>query len=454
MSRVIPDPIQWSEGLLLEPHHFQQLSSRLDSLVQALPTLYVPFYWGVRAFDYNTSDLMKGVLNVRALEVVMPDGLHLALSPRDQLQLDLRALPAGTAQPVLIHLACPLSDGQTPPARQRFWSYRDDPVPDENTGERAVAIPRLRPRVELIAGPEPPARYTSFPLIEVRREGETYFPTEFTPPTLHVAVSSPVGRICTHVCQRLRTKAVHLAEQAIAAPQTAFAAEARFQLHALLSGLPALEAVLKIEPVHPFPLYLELCRLAGHVAILGHSLTPPPFQAYVHDDLRPAFDEVAQFILKAVDEGVPDSVRRFSFVEEQEIFRLPADPEWTRALVSGSEARAVLAVRTDAGESLAVTWAENCVISGRAAIASQLGRRILGFTRRPTGRVGDLMAFKGLYLFELIADGEVMRPEDDLFVLGSTSGVRPDALYLYIVMPTTRETPARPGRTESTEVPG
>jgi type VI secretion system protein ImpJ len=37
MDRPIPDLIQWHEGLLLTPQHFQQLSSRVEWLIQAQP---------------------------------------------------------------------------------------------------------------------------------------------------------------------------------------------------------------------------------------------------------------------------------------------------------------------------------------------------------------------------------------------------------------------------------
>jgi type VI secretion system protein ImpJ len=65
MDRPIPDLIQWHEGLLLTPQHFQQLSSRVESLIQALPGWYMPFYWGVRTFDYDRTGLSAGVLTVK-----------------------------------------------------------------------------------------------------------------------------------------------------------------------------------------------------------------------------------------------------------------------------------------------------------------------------------------------------------------------------------------------------
>ena len=73
-------------------------------------------------------------------------------------------------------------------------------------------------------------------------------------------------------------------------------------------------------------LYVEACRLAGQVAILSRGLLPPVFPAYVHNDPRKSFDHVLHFIAQAVEEGVPDTVRRFAFEQDDEAFRLTADP--------------------------------------------------------------------------------------------------------------------------------
>ena len=437
MNRPIPDLIQWHEGLLLTPQHFQQLSSRVESLIQALPEWYVPFYWGVRRFEYDSTDFTAGVLTVRRLDAIMPDGLHVSVAgDKDELQLDLRPL-AGTLRhgPMLVHVAIPLANGHAQATMNRFASYEGDPVADENTGEGGVAIPRLRPQLSLIAAAQPPARFTSFPLIEVRCEGETFLPTSFMPPSLHVTLSSPLGRKCAELSERLRTRAIALAERAVLAPQSPFAAEARSQLHALVSALPAFEAVLRTEAAHPCALYVEACRLAGHVAVLGRGLLPPVFPPYIHNDPRKSFEQVAQFIVQAVDEGVPDTVRRFAFEQDGEAFRLPADPAWTGAFALGTLTHVVLAVRCDAERDHVMTWGENCVIGGMNTIASLLGRRVLGLRRRYAEHIGELRPPRGVHLFELVPDAEILPPGEDLVVLGSSAGVRPEALYLYAYDP-------------------
>jgi type VI secretion system protein ImpJ len=423
--------------MLLTPQHFQQLAARAETQMQDLPGRYVPFYWGVRRFEYDTGQLSGGVLTVLALDAVMRDGCAVQLAPeRDALQLDLRPLAGRMRQaPLLVYLAMPLPVGHVPGAQQRFTSYAGDPVVDDNTGEGSVSIPRLRPNLSLIAGAEPPARFISFPLIEVRCEGELFVATPaFIPPALTVATSSTLGKLCAGICDRLRAKAAVLAEKAMLAPQSAAGTEARGQLACLVSELPAFEALQRTE-AHPFLLYLELCRVAGQVAVLGRSALPPVFAAYAHDDIARSVEPLVQFILRSIDEGVPDTVRRFTFLQEGDTFRLPADPAWSAAFAWRSLARAVLAVRCDAAVEDAVAWGDNCVIGGASGIKSLLARRILGFARQHADTIGELQPPRGAFLFELTPDEEVFTPGDDLLVLQSTAGVRPEALYLYLVDP-------------------
>jgi type VI secretion system protein ImpJ len=179
-------------------------------------------------------------------------------------------------------------------------------------------------------------------------------------------------------------------------------------------------------------LYLELCRVAGAVAVIGKSLVPPLFPAYIHNDPRRAFDEVARFIVHSVDEGVPDLFQRYAFDQEGEAFRLLPDPGWTERLAPGAKSRVVMAVQSEASDEAAVGWGVNCVIGSRSRIRSLLSRRILGLPRRPAEHVGELPARRGTVLFDVTADAEAFTPDDDLIVLGSAPGVRPTALYLYV----------------------
>src|ERR671923_78357 len=61
-AHEIPESIQWHEGLLLTPQHFQQMSLRHESLLQYVAGAIAPFGWGVRRFEWDAAALAGGRL--------------------------------------------------------------------------------------------------------------------------------------------------------------------------------------------------------------------------------------------------------------------------------------------------------------------------------------------------------------------------------------------------------
>src|SRR6185312_12179473 len=175
----VPDAVQWHEGMLLAPQHFQQLAVRNDALLQYHMLAAAPFHWGVRRLRFDPMLLLDGTYRVVELEAVMPDGLR--VSYREGDPTDLSVSVAGRVpdrnSAITIHLAVPAARGATASANgdfARFASYEGTPVPDLNTGEGEISVPRLRPRLSLIAGDTPPDKFSSFPIAQVAYRDEAY----------------------------------------------------------------------------------------------------------------------------------------------------------------------------------------------------------------------------------------------------------------------------------------
>ena len=166
----VPQRIEWHEGMLLAPQHFQQVSARLDALV-AWHTLAVsPFGWGVRKLVLDSALLPAGLFRVRLLEAILPDGTAVVFSADDSmhgtLDLDLSPFAAQLdAGPLDIHLVLPLSrstrERGTP---SRFRSVAGQPVEDEVSEAVPADVPRLIPNLSLAAGATPSGLYTHFPI--------------------------------------------------------------------------------------------------------------------------------------------------------------------------------------------------------------------------------------------------------------------------------------------------
>jgi type VI secretion system protein ImpJ len=447
LHSAIPDAIQWHEGMLLMPQHFQQLSARIEGMIRQLSTLATPYLWGISAFDFDRSALVAGRLRVSRVSALMPDGFRVEAGSDVglELELDLKQSEQPHSGTTMIYLVVPAQGSlSTRGDLARFQSYDGEAVADETTGESAIPIPRLRPRVSLWAGSPPPSRFESVPLLEVTQQGETFLETGFIPPLLRVSPVSPLGSICGAATGIVREKTFFLADKLRGGAYRegdAEQMETRARVQSLAAGLPPAEAALESGHAHPFQLYLAMCHLAGHVARVTFSLVPPQFAPYRHEDLRATFLPVTNFIQQSVTEAVIESWKTYPFRLLNQSFELPGLAALDQALAGGGtldEPNLAIALRPAAGhaEESAVLWGEGCLIGSSSSMPRLLSNRVLGAERRLVERMPDLNPPRGMVLFALEADAASIRPGEGLQLLErSSDGGRPAEAVLYVRRP-------------------
>jgi type VI secretion system protein ImpJ len=306
----VDDAVAWYEGMLLAPQHFQQAQLQADELLGYHLAALSPYHWGVRRLALDCAALPGGTFTVQELEAVMPDGLVARHDAGTGPTLTVALAPyAETArQGVLtVHLAV-RSRAARPAASgplARYACYRGAPVADQLTGEGAVEIPRLRPRLALLVSAQRPRGWVSLPLARVRRAEHGWTLAQALPPLLSLPPEVPLGRRCARLAGAVRARAAQLAHalrRARAAGEPARAAAAQCGLAALCAALPRLEALLGSGAAHPFSIHLALCDLAGHLAAAGPGCAVPPFRAYDHDDPQGSLGPVLEFCERATEE--------------------------------------------------------------------------------------------------------------------------------------------------------
>lgn len=436
--RWLPEAIQWHEGMLLAPQHFQQSALRQEGLLHYHASFLAPFHWGFSRLSFDLDLLLQGVLRVTELEAVMPDGLIVSRSPGDpgDLEADLTPLADQIKRgPLAVHLAVPGRRAGLSPVKgdlPRYESLEGDPVADESTGDGDVRIPRLRPRATLLVTDAPPQKYVSMPIARVVYEEENYALSSYLPPLLRVAPGSPVAELGSGIAQRLREKAVFLSER-VRSPMVASRPpqllETKAMIQSLVAGLPHFEAVLGTGRSHPYALYLALTWIVGNAAALGRGLVPPLLEPYDHDDPWASFERARQFLFRVIDEGILESYTAFPFHLEHGLFNLAFDEAWR-------DRRLVMGVRGLPGmtETEVVAWVEECLIGSQERMPSMRNRRILGAARRRIEGDGDLVPASGVVMFALEADPEFIETNDILQVWNAGDRDRPGAseVILYV----------------------
>lgn len=436
MVLLATDAIQWHEGMLLLPQHFQQNDIRTRELLHFHIAEISPYHWGVRQLEFDRSLLTAGTLQINVLEAVMQDGLVISTyaSEDEVIEYDLTQHRELFEQgPQMIYMAVrkriagkPNAAGKDP----RLLSRDSGPIIDENTGEGNLRIPRYVPNVLIFVGKKPPQMFDSFPLMQVSLESNAYMLQPFLPPVLKVFKESDLGKTCVQISARIREKISYLSERMLSRVEGYMTQDAENASKALATSLIPFEALLNSEAVHPFQLYISLCQLAGQVSGLHPAQIPPIFKPYNHDNLQVSYDEVLDFIFLMIDR-IQEGYTVIPFEKSGRDFGLKLRKEWT-------DDTFILGAKAPVAMSMAelTQWVKDAVIVTDSFVTTAMDSRVLGLVRKII--TGDeklqLVPARGVILFEATVNPDFIKPEESLHVfnVSDTDEKRPIEVVMYI----------------------
>jgi len=434
----LSDRIQWHEGMLLTPQHFQQEGARIDALLAWQTLAATPYGWGVRSLAVDEALLTTGILRVRQLEAILPNGMAVsydsATAQGQRLEFDLTALGEAMAQQ---DLAVYLVVGNTRSLRQpgqpsMFRGIESPAVEDQVSQAMPADVPRMAVNLALAAGPAPSSAYTYLKLMTVNKGNEIVRQGAFMPALLEVPEASPVRQRAQLLATHMRNKAVFLARQTA---QPSSRAEDRLnlleqkaRLSSLILNLPLLEAVLRCPVVQPLPLYLALCAQLGPLATLRPGAVPLLPPGYDHADAWPAFDAVLAALNDLVAE-VSQEWKTVVFSYDGQAFSLAMQPEWVGA-------RLVVGLRGQPDRE-AAQWMAGAAIGSRTVWTSLTDRRVLGAPRRAIDEAPELglRASAGYTLFSIDVTDEFIVADQALLISNANESLqaqRPQEVVLFI----------------------
>lgn len=428
-ARDLAEAIQWHEGLLLAPQHFQQLAKRHEELLAFHVLAGLPYCWGVRDIEFDSGLLGAGTLRVIGLQAIMPDGLVVSHQPgaAEDPPLELELAPyAGQLEAGELPIYLAVAIGQ-----DRYRSVAGPLVSSEHSESEPIEIPRLLPKLQLMAGDAPSARYVSFPLAAVKRENGVYKLGSFVPPLVQMTTNSTLWQMCNALASSLREKGVFLAKQT-SIPSSGVEdrlqfLESRDRLRSIVVLLPYYEAILGTEGIHPYPLYVALSSLCGPLSLLKAGAVPPAPVPYRHTDLHATFETLiaqANTMLKSVSV----TYREVKFRFENGMFALTIEPGWLGE-------RLMISMRGQSERAL-IAWMEGALIGSDAVLGALREKRILGASRARIERADELgLASAGITLYSIRVDPGLILPNRPLFICNpgeSTAAQRPSEIILYV----------------------
>lgn len=320
----------WSEGLFLQPHHFQQHDRYVEALVSGVAGSVAPYAWGVRELTLDEELLKLGKIAVKSCTGLTPDGARFsaphvedhppALIAPDHVKNCVVYLAIPTRRPGSVEVDLTGSDQSA----SRFLPAETEITNSMGTDRRPVTVAVGKMRLQFALDLDDLSDQLVIPIariIEVRQDKEIVLDKSFIPTCLDARAGAPLHGFIRELEGLLSHRAEALAGRLSESGVTRGVAEIQDFLLLITVNrmLPQIRHLLSIENAHPCLLYQVFTGLAGELATF---MTPdkkaPEFPAYRHDDLtnvfQPVFRALRQYLSAVLEQtaiSIPLEPRKY-----------------------------------------------------------------------------------------------------------------------------------------------
>ena len=293
----------WSEGLFLQPQHFQQQDRYFEQYIETRVRSLVSYAWGFTEIEIERDFLKIGKIGFRRLVGVFPDGTPFRMPDDEPLPPPLDI--AADARDQRLFLALPLRRaGELESAR--------GPVTDElvrqevrefQAASAAVAIGEPATlevaalRTRLLLEREATEAYACIPLahiVECRADQQVVLDEQFIPTILHLRAATRLATVTTELLGLFHQRGEALGGRVAATSRGAASELADFlMLQTINRYQPLLTHFADTGVIHPEAFFQFCVAAAGELATFTTtSKRTPKFPGYRHDRLKESFEPV------------------------------------------------------------------------------------------------------------------------------------------------------------------
>jgi type VI secretion system protein ImpJ len=308
----------WSEGLFLQPQHFQQQDRYFERYVETRCQALIPYSWGFTEIEFESDLLTIGKFGLRRASGVFPDGTPFRLPDDDPLPAPIDIGPDVRERSLSLAVALRRFgelevERPNEPDELARLGIRDLEARDatSNGGDPALLqVGALRTRF-LLEG-ELSEAYACIPLariIECRADKQVILDRDFIPTVLRARTASRLATLSTELVGLLHQRGDALGGRVAATGRGGAAEFAEFlMLQAINRYEPLFAHYADTGALHPEELYRIWVTAAGELATFTTgSKRPARFPGYRHDRLRESFEPVVAALKKSLSEVLEHS---------------------------------------------------------------------------------------------------------------------------------------------------
>jgi type VI secretion system protein ImpJ len=295
------DKVVWSEGMFLQPQHFQQHDRYLERVLAGRTAPLQGHAWGFSALEIDPAALAVGKIQVVAASGILPDGTPFDFPHADEPPppLDIGA----DVKDELVVLALPVrrpgtaetGNGDDSGTALTRYYVGETEVGDSNTsaaGSVSIQIGHLR--LKLALKRDAADAYTTLGVARVRErrtDNTVVLHKSYVPPMLAIAADPVLAGYAAEIHGLLHQRGDALAARLTHPGRGGVAEIADFLFLQTINRYEPLFAHLIAHPlVHPERLYATCVALAGDLATFSHdNRRAAAFPPYKQDALEECF---------------------------------------------------------------------------------------------------------------------------------------------------------------------
>ncbi|MBL1262034.1 MAG: type VI secretion system baseplate subunit TssK [Thiotrichaceae bacterium] len=350
--------VVWSEGMFLNPHHFQQQERYFERYIDGKHSTQGSYGWGVEHIEIDPTLLKLGKLSIASAAGVFPDGTPFSF-PDQNDSPPVFEVPENTLNKI-VYLAIPVKrpgavdilaeDESLGLARYYSGSQEVRDVSTEGGDSVKVAVGKLRFR--LLLESDDMSGYACIGIlriIEAKADKQVVLDDDYIPTCIDCHASQRLTRFLSELAALIQHRGDSIAARLADIQRGGTAEISDYMLLQLINRIEPLTAHLAaMKGLHPIQLYVEAIQMSGELATFSaKDKRAPRLPAYLHDDLQATFSPLMSALRQSMSMVQEQTAAALPLVEKKFGIRVAQIPDPSLL----NSALFVLAVRADVAEN-------------------------------------------------------------------------------------------------------
>ncbi len=350
--------VVWSEGMFLNPQHFQQQERYFERYIEGKCSAYSAYGWGVHDFEIDEQLLKLGKLSVVKGSGVFPDGTPFNFPEVDdappvlQIKAGMHKTVVLLGVPVRRPGAVEVLPEENSQGLARYYSTEQSVRDAASEGSDNLSLNIGKLRMRLLLETDDLSGYACIGLIRIaesRDDNNVLLDDQFIPTCLDCDAVPKLKTFMSELVGLLNHRGESIAGRLADTQRGGTAEIADYMMLQLINRIePMARHLSKLKGLHPLSLFTETVQMVGELStFVAKNKRPPTLPAYLHDNLQETFTPVMVAIRQCLALVYEQTAIALNLVEKKYGIRVAEITD--RSLLGTSTF--VLAVRADVAEN-------------------------------------------------------------------------------------------------------